>query len=240
MLILAREHAVADDARRDDPGDARGLPPDAREDDGAVAVDGRGRARRRDPAHREPRRRGRVGRRARPAVGGRGRSSSARPRTSRRASRRSAYLPAWYGSAGGRRRRRRRPGGWAPGLMSSSPIPNFGGMMAALGHDRELAVVVRVGRWRRVRRRRLGRRWRRRGRRLLSRPAASHATLEPWEQRTRWRCSSSASTRVTSRARSRSWTSGPRCGSTSATTRGPCAASSRSAAGSCAPTRASR
>ena len=25
------------------------------------------------------------------------------------------------------------PGGWAPGLMSSSPIPNFGGMMAALG-----------------------------------------------------------------------------------------------------------
>ena len=24
-------------------------------------------------------------------------------------------------------------GGWAPGLMSSSPIPNFGGMMAALG-----------------------------------------------------------------------------------------------------------
>jgi hypothetical protein len=42
-----------------------------------------------------------------------------------------AYVPLWYGghggsgSAGG--------GGWAPGLMSSSPIPNFGGMMAALG-----------------------------------------------------------------------------------------------------------
>ena len=34
---------------------------------------------------------------------------------------------------GRRRRRRRRRGGWAPGLMSSSPIPNFGGMMAALG-----------------------------------------------------------------------------------------------------------
>jgi hypothetical protein len=43
------------------------------------------------------------------------------------------YLPLWY-SAGGL------PGeggsgsrGWAPGMMSSSPIPNFGGMMAALG-----------------------------------------------------------------------------------------------------------
>lgn len=43
------------------------------------------------------------------------------------------YLPLWYGmhgsgaTAGG--------GGWgvAPGLMSSSPIPSFGGMMAALG-----------------------------------------------------------------------------------------------------------
>jgi uncharacterized membrane protein YgcG len=43
------------------------------------------------------------------------------------------YVPAWYatgglggGSGGG-------PSGWAPGVMSSSPIPNFGGMMAALG-----------------------------------------------------------------------------------------------------------
>jgi uncharacterized membrane protein YgcG len=46
----------------------------------------------------------------------------------------SAWMPLWYGSAaqgfgsgggGG--------GGWAPGVMSSSPIPNFGGMMSALG-----------------------------------------------------------------------------------------------------------
>ncbi len=43
-----------------------------------------------------------------------------------------AYQPGWYmpahaygGSGGG--------GGWAPGLMSASPIPDFGGMMAALG-----------------------------------------------------------------------------------------------------------
>ncbi len=40
------------------------------------------------------------------------------------------YMPGWYhapgyGSGGG--------GGFAPGLMSSSPIPDFGGMMSALG-----------------------------------------------------------------------------------------------------------
>jgi hypothetical protein len=45
------------------------------------------------------------------------------------------YLPIWYGSnasgfGGGSHDG---PGGFAPGLMSSSPIPNFGGMMAALG-----------------------------------------------------------------------------------------------------------
>ena len=44
---------------------------------------------------------------------------------------RMGYMPLWYGSSsssgsgGG--------GGWAPGVMSSSPIPSFGGMMAALG-----------------------------------------------------------------------------------------------------------
>lgn len=41
-------------------------------------------------------------------------------------------MPLWYGSGhgsggdGG-------TGGWAPGVMSSTPIPSFGGMMAALG-----------------------------------------------------------------------------------------------------------
>ena len=41
----------------------------------------------------------------------------------------SVYMPAWYGSTGG-------GGGWggaAPGVMSGSPIPNLGGMFAALG-----------------------------------------------------------------------------------------------------------
>ncbi len=43
---------------------------------------------------------------------------------------RQPYMPGWYhapghGSAGG--------GGIAPGLMSASPIPDFGGMMSALG-----------------------------------------------------------------------------------------------------------
>jgi uncharacterized membrane protein YgcG len=43
------------------------------------------------------------------------------------------YFPAWYGSSGSDGGSGGGPGGWAPGLMSSSPIPNFGGMMAALG-----------------------------------------------------------------------------------------------------------
>ncbi len=47
----------------------------------------------------------------------------------------SAYMPMWYWSAGGGwgDRGGAGSGGWAPGMMSSSPIPNFGGMMAALG-----------------------------------------------------------------------------------------------------------
>jgi uncharacterized membrane protein YgcG len=40
------------------------------------------------------------------------------------------YLPAWYG--GGLSSGQPGQGGFAPGLMSSSAIPNFGGMMAAL------------------------------------------------------------------------------------------------------------
>jgi uncharacterized membrane protein YgcG len=45
------------------------------------------------------------------------------------------YLPIWYGSgsSGFGSGSQGGPGGFAPGLMSSSPIPNFGGMMAALG-----------------------------------------------------------------------------------------------------------
>jgi uncharacterized membrane protein YgcG len=45
------------------------------------------------------------------------------------------YLPIWYGSggnSGGWNSSGGGGGGWAPGLMSSSAIPNFGGMMAAL------------------------------------------------------------------------------------------------------------
>jgi TPM domain/Predicted membrane protein (DUF2207) C-terminal domain len=42
----------------------------------------------------------------------------------------SAYVPAWYGSAGSGGSG---GGGIAPGLMSSSAIPNIGGMFAALG-----------------------------------------------------------------------------------------------------------
>jgi uncharacterized membrane protein YgcG len=43
------------------------------------------------------------------------------------------YLPLWYGAGGGFGGGGGGGGGWAPGLMSSSPIPDFGGMMSALG-----------------------------------------------------------------------------------------------------------
>ena len=46
------------------------------------------------------------------------------------------YVPAWYGTGSGGSggwSSNEGSGGFAPGLMSSSPIPNFGGMMAALG-----------------------------------------------------------------------------------------------------------
>ena len=45
----------------------------------------------------------------------------------------SAYLPMWYGSSGGGGGRSGGWGGVAPGVMSGSPIPNLGGMFAALG-----------------------------------------------------------------------------------------------------------
>jgi hypothetical protein len=90
-------------------------------------------------------------------------------------------------------------GGWAPGLMSSSPIPNFGGMMAALGtignaprrRDRAVAAGSAAA----------GRAAAEAEQAAASEPPAVHS--RPWEQRTRWRCSSNASTRVTSPARSR-------------------------------------
>jgi uncharacterized membrane protein YgcG len=43
------------------------------------------------------------------------------------------YVPVWYGTASSGSSSGGGSGGWAPGVMSSSPIPNFGGMMAALG-----------------------------------------------------------------------------------------------------------
>ncbi len=43
------------------------------------------------------------------------------------------YLPLWYSAGAMSGRGEPGSGGWAPGMMSSSPIPNFGGMMAALG-----------------------------------------------------------------------------------------------------------
>ena len=45
----------------------------------------------------------------------------------------SAWMPVWYGSTGQGFAGGGGGGGWAPGMMSSSPIPDFGGMMGALG-----------------------------------------------------------------------------------------------------------
>jgi len=73
----------------------------------------------------------------------------------------SVYVPAWYGSSssgsgwGG-------SGGGGGGLMSSSAIPNFGGMMAVLGWRGRW----RLRWWRRVR-------WWRRRRRVLAEPSAT-------------------------------------------------------------------
>jgi hypothetical protein len=44
-----------------------------------------------------------------------------------------SYFPTWYASGSGGWGEPGGSGGFAPGMMSSSPIPNFGGMMAALG-----------------------------------------------------------------------------------------------------------
>ena len=44
-----------------------------------------------------------------------------------------AYMPLWYGGGAAAGGGCRGGGGGAPGLESSSPIPNFGGMMAVLG-----------------------------------------------------------------------------------------------------------
>ena len=135
--------AVADDARGDDPGDARGVSADAGEDDGAGAVDGPGRATTAAiPLIETPddavvwgvalglQQRGRAG----PGADGRRRQGRVAP---------FGYLPAGTGQ-----RLRRRldssggAGGWAPGLMSSSADPELRRHDGGPGHDRELASLV--------------------------------------------------------------------------------------------------
>jgi hypothetical protein len=45
-----------------------------------------------------------------------------------------AWMPVWYTTPGhGLASSGGGSGGWAPGIMSGSAVPNFGGMMAALG-----------------------------------------------------------------------------------------------------------
>ena len=111
-----------------------------------------------DPADREPRRRGRVGRRARPPVGGGGgaRADGRRRQVRGRAVR---LLPGLV------RQQLRWRLGRRVGRLGSGPDelvadPQLRRHDGGAGHHRELARVVGLGRrWGRVRRRRLG--WRR-------------------------------------------------------------------------------
>ena len=205
----------------DDPGHARGLQAHPREDDGAGALDGAGRRRVRDPAHRIARRRRRVGRRARPP--GRGPAGARADGRGRAGGPGVVGLrPALVRVAGerllvGRQQRRR---GYRARADEHLRHPELRRHDGRAGHDRELARVLRVGRvrWRRVQRRR-------RPAAVAAGPAAGSSGLVrggpgpagrvsprsrtctvhsgPWEPRTRWRSSSSVSTRATSRAPSR-------------------------------------
>ena len=109
--ILARSMPAVSLPGRDDPGDARGLPADAEEDDGPGPIDGPGRRRGRAcRGSRRPTRRSSGGRRSGSTT--RSRRSSAGALEDQREGRvapGSVWLPTWYG-AGGRRRRRGRGG----------------------------------------------------------------------------------------------------------------------------------
>ncbi len=171
VVIIAQAMPAVTLNGRDDPGDARGLPADAREDHGAGALDAAGRRRGRARLARDAGPGRGVGHGARPAGPDRGRPP-AQPRgrqAGRGATRRpsgsrpgtSSSSGAGFASAG--------VAGSGGSIFSGSGIPDIGGMMGGARHDRELAVLVgQLGRWRLLGR--WLRRWRgRRRRRLLGR-----------------------------------------------------------------------
>ena len=164
-------HAGGDDARRDDPGDARRLSADAPEDDGAGALDAAGRRRGRARLARDAGSGRRVGHGAWPPGRDRG-GARARLEDVKRgpAPAASTYFPAWYHGlrAASRSRERPRPGsgGW---LFSDSGDPGPRRDDVRARDDRELPVIVGQQRGWRVQRRLVRRRRRRRGRRVLAR-----------------------------------------------------------------------
>ena len=128
-----RRHAVGDPRGLDDPGDARGLQADAREDDGAGALDGQVVSASAIPLIESPDDAVAWG----VALGLQDEVQRVLERTAedRAGQGTRGYVPHWYGAQGNAYWSGGNSGGGgvAPGLMSSSPIPNFGGMMAALG-----------------------------------------------------------------------------------------------------------
>ena len=117
-------HAVRHDARRDGPGDARRLPADAPEDDGAGALDAAGRRRGRPRLARDARPGGRVGHGARPAGRDRGRPrrdsrTSRRARSRRRPTSRSGTRLGRPSFASAARRQRRRSSRARPSRTSA-------------------------------------------------------------------------------------------------------------------------
>ena len=206
--LVATEHRpdrdLAGDARRDegrldDPGDARGLPADAREDDGAGALDGRGRRRSprsRSSSHPTTPSRGasRSGSRTRSSA-----CSSARPRTPAEHGTRGyvplvvrAHSPLPTGRAAtGRRRHRAR----AHEQLADPELRRDDGRAR---HDRELARLLGLGLVAAAAGSAAARpaavgAARAAGSRAPGRTAATLTVHSgPWEPPTRWKSSSSA------------------------------------------------
>ena len=160
--------APADDVRRDGLRLARRLPADPRAHPRGRAVDGRGGRQPRAAVGRDARPGRRLGVRAGPPPRGRG-----RPRALRRAGPRGGRRPAVgrRGCPAGTSRSAAAAasgGGSSGGMFSSSAVPDFGAMTAALA---TIGVAASSGSGssgeRRLQRRQLGWRWRGRRRRLL-------------------------------------------------------------------------
>ncbi len=170
VLVVGRADAGGHDVGRDDPGDARGVPADAPEDDGPGALDAAGRRRGRPHLARHARPGRRVGHGARSPGRHRGRAvAQPRGRPGRAdVERHRPLLPVLVPDL----ERDAVPRQWCrwqrlePLLRLRDPRRRRDDVRAR--DDRQLAGIVGRGWRRRVRRRRVRRRRRRGGRRLLA------------------------------------------------------------------------